>query len=146
MSDSQQPAPSTPSSPPDLFDLDKLRIGQDFEAQLGVKKHVTTVSVRKPTRQEWIRVRPGEQNRLQTVILEVKEERDSYLVDPALWPDLQDVVVSKVLVLCVTKVGVPFIWPIKLPGADGRLDAWNDSALTAVGIGEKSWVSVRANM
>ena len=48
---------STPI-PDDPFDLSKLRLTQDFVETGGVKKLLTTVPVRKPAPQDFIRVHP----------------------------------------------------------------------------------------
>ena len=42
------------------FDLEKLRFRQDFTKIAGVKKALISIAVRKPHRQEFIRVRSGE--------------------------------------------------------------------------------------
>ena len=39
---------SSPATPADPFDLDALRVSQDFAAMAGVKKQLITVPVRKP--------------------------------------------------------------------------------------------------
>ena len=113
---------------------------------MGAKKLLMTVPVRKPTRQEFIRVHPGEDWRLQTVALEVKEERETYLVDPSLWPFLPGEITPKVFVTAVNRQDIVFLWPIRLPGSDGRGDQWNRSALEAALRAETSWISVKANM
>ena len=43
---------------PDPFDPAALRLDQSFADTVGVKKHVTTVPVRKPNRQDFVRVHP----------------------------------------------------------------------------------------
>jgi hypothetical protein len=126
------------------FDLSRLRLSQDFTASTGVKKLLTTVPVRRPDRQSFIRVHP--EWRLQTNVLELKEERETYLVDPSLWSELSSEVTPKVLLVAITREGVIFIWPIRLPGPDGRQDPWSCSALMAAGEAEKKWVRVTANM
>ena len=67
-----------------VFDLDALRLSQDFAEELGVHKLLTSVPVRKPNAQEFVRVRAGEDWRLHTTILPLKEQREAYLVAPAL--------------------------------------------------------------
>ncbi len=66
-----------------VFDLEKLRLNQNFAAELGVKKRLITVRVRKPQRQEFFRVHPDDTYTLTTGLLELKEERETYLVDPS---------------------------------------------------------------
>ena len=47
---------------------------------------------------------------------------------------------------CVTRQGVVFLWPIKMPRDDRRADAWRRSAAEAAHRGESRWIRVRANM
>ena len=128
------------------FDVSKLRLTQDFASKIGVKKLFLTVPVRKPNRQEFVRVRKGEDHQLQTAILEMKEDRESFLVDPSLWNELPGEIIPKVILTAINRQGILFLWPIRLPGPDGRSDAWNDSALQAASIAEDKWVRVAANM
>ena len=72
----------------DPFDPARLRLSQDFAATLGVKKMLLTVPVKKPSKEWWIRVHPEESYRIQTAVLELKEDREIFLVDPSLWPEL----------------------------------------------------------
>src|SRR5215510_6980570 len=50
----------------DGFDLESLRLSQDFASVIGVQKLLTTIPVRKPQAQEFIQVHPHEHWRLQT--------------------------------------------------------------------------------
>jgi hypothetical protein len=136
----------TPPKDPGAFDLSRLRLSQNFSESLNVKKAILTVPVRKPDRQWFIRVRPGEEWRFQTAVLELKDERETYLVDRPLWEELAGEVIPKVLFTAVNRHDICFLWPLRLPGADGRLDAWNQSGLEAAELATKSWISVRANM
>jgi hypothetical protein len=138
-----QPAPT-----PDPFDPGRLRLSVDFAATLGVKKALLTVPVRKPAKEWFIQVHPDESYRLQTAVLELKEDREIYLVDPALWPELatESTFSPRALFTSITRQGVVFLWPVRLPGPDGRLDEWNRSALDAATMAQGQWVRVAANM
>ncbi|MDZ4778747.1 MAG: hypothetical protein SGJ19_00675 [Planctomycetia bacterium] len=131
---------------PDPFDLDRLRLSQNFGESLGVKKILTTLRCRKPDKQEFVRVRPGDEWRLQTAILEDRINREDYIVDPKLHADVAEFLQPVVLLLATTKQGNPFIWRAKLPSADGRPNAWNDSMLAAAQAAETKWVRVASNM
>jgi len=137
---------SEKSTNEDLFDLEKLRLSQNFAETVGVKKKIITVPVRKPHRQSFVRVHPDESWRLETAVLEVKEDRETYLVDPVIWPELPGEIVPKVLFTTINRQGVVFLWPVRLPGEDGRHDAWNQSALEAATLATTQWVRVVANM
>ena len=131
---------------PDPFSPECLRLNQDFASAAAVKKVLTTVPCRKPNRHEFVRVRPGEAWRLETGVFEDKVNRDVYLVRPELWSELAGEVYPVCLFLAVNRQGDVFIWPVKLPGIDGRSNTWNDSALSAARLAESKWVRVAANM
>lgn len=131
---------------PDPFDPARLRLSQDFASSIGVKRVLTTVPCRKPNRHEFVRVRRGEDWRLETGVFEDKVNRDVYLVAPPLWSELLGEVQPVCLFLSVNRQGDVFVWPCKLPGADGRSNTWNESAMAAAWLAESSWIRLAANM
>ncbi len=126
--------------PLDPFDPAALRLSQDFASSIGVKKVLTVVPCRKPNRHEFVRVRAGEEWRLETGVFEDKVNREIYLVQRDLWPELAGEVFPVCLFLAVNRQGDVFLWAAKLPGSDGRSNTWNDSALAAATIAETRWV------
>ena len=130
----------------DPFDPSRLRLSQNFAEMVGVKKALLTVPVRKPNRQDFIRVHASPDYRLETAVLELKDERESYLVDPALYSELPGEIAPKVLFTVINRQGVLMLWPIRLPGEDGRHDEWNRSALEAAQMAQSRWVRVAANL
>ena len=100
----------------DPFDPARLRLTQAFDELVGVKKAITTVPVRRPDRQWFVRVHSEEAWRLPTSVLELKEERETYLVDPAIWPELPGELVPKILFTAMNRQNVVFLWPVRLPG------------------------------
>jgi hypothetical protein len=79
--------------------------------------------------------------------LELKEDREVYLVARNLWPALADerTFSPRLLVLAVSRQGVWFIWPIRLPGPNGKIDSWSRSAMDAANRAMTQWVKVQAN-
>jgi hypothetical protein len=132
----------------DPFDLDSLRLTQDFASAVGVKKIVTTVPVKKPSREWFVRTHSDPAYRLQTAVLELKEEREVYLVAPGLRAELasEPTFSPRMLVTTINRQGVLFLWPIRLPGPDGRVDDWSRSALDAADEAQRRWVRLTANM
>jgi hypothetical protein len=130
----------------DPFDLESLRLSQDFGTQLGVKKLLTRVPVRKPTKQEFVRVHPSPAYRLETMVLELKSENETYLVPPDMQQELLSDIVPVRLFTAITRQGVVILWPCKLPGIDGRTNPWHQTALEAASLAQESWVKVVANM
>jgi len=130
----------------DLFEnLDQLKLGQNFSEAIGVKKQISTIPIRKPGRQDFIRVHPDESYRLQTAILELKEDRENYLISPDLWHELPGEVTPKILYTTVNRQGVCFLWPVRLADEAGRLDEWNRSAHKAAQLSMGIWVRVASN-
>jgi hypothetical protein len=123
-----------------------LRLSQDFASTIGVKKVLTTVPCRKPNRHEFVRVRAGEEWRLETGVFEDKLHREVYLVERRLWPELAGDVYPVCLFHAVNRQCDVFLWPVKLPGTDGRSNSWIDSALAAARLAETKWIRLAANM
>lgn len=156
----QPPAPPTPPAPPaapepnpdpgpDPFDPDSLRLSQDPAAGMGVRKTLLSVPVRKPDRSWFIRVNPDPRYHLQTAVIVLKMDRgeETYLVAPALRPDLaaESTFSARAIYTCISREGVVFLWSIRLPGPDGRVDEWSRTALEAADLATKGWVRVAAN-
>ena len=130
----------------DPLDLSRLRLSQDFR-ELAVTKALLTVPVRKPPKDCWFQTHPDKAYQVSTIVLEVKEENEIYLVDRDLWPELsqESTVCPKTLITTVNTVGVCFLWPIRLPGNDGRLDPWSRSALEAASLAKGQWIRMQSN-
>lgn len=139
-------AASSPVS--DAFaDLNRLRLPQDFAATANVKTVITTISVRKPGRHEFIRVRPGSEWRFLTNLFQDKNKDESYLVEPAIQATIPTELQPTVLVLAIARdSGVPFLWPCPLPGTDGRTNRWHESRIAAAALAEERWIRVVADM
>jgi len=135
-------------TPPDPFEPATLRLSQGLTAALGVKKALLTVPVRKPDKTWFVRTHHDPAYRLETAVIELKEDRETYLVQRELWPELaaETTFSPRLLLTAMNRQGVLFLWPIKLPGADGRLDEWSRSAVDAASLAGTGWVRVQANM
>jgi hypothetical protein len=138
----------SPPSPPDPYDPARLRLTQDFATAAGVRRVHAIIPVRKPANTWFVRTHPDEAYRLETAVLEIKEDRETYLVAPEIRPELvaEPAFSPRLLVTAVNRQGVPFVWPIRLPGPDGRIDSWSQSALEAANDARDAWVRVSANM
>ena len=114
------------------FDPAALRLDQSFTDGTAVKKLLTTIPVRKPGRQDFVRVHPDADYRLSpAAIIELKDDREVYLVTPAVAPDLMGEIVACTIFTAISRQGVVHLWPIRLPAADGKHNAWHKSAEAA---------------
>ena len=113
------------------FELESLRVSQDFVKDSGVKRLLTTVPVRKPNRQDFVRVHPDSSYVLDTMLLNLKEERETYLIDPSLRDGITRELTFTRLALAVNRQKVVFLWQMRLPDSSGKTDAWSLSAMEA---------------
>jgi hypothetical protein len=129
------------------FNPSSLRMDQSFTDIVEVKKLLTTVPVRKPHKQEFVRVRPDPLYRLTpAAIIEVKEDREIYLVTPKMTPVLVGEYSPVTLFTTINRRGTLFLWPVKLPPPDGRTNEWHKSAALGAERAMTEWVKVTANM
>ncbi len=142
MSKSNGPIGSEELNP---FDPQRLRIGQSFGIETAVRRVIAAIPVRKPNRQEFFRVHPSEEMRLAVAVLDLREEGQTFIVEPSLLPDLPGETVPKMLHTTITRQNVLMLWPVRLPDEHGRLDEWNASAHEAAQRAETSWVRIASN-
>jgi hypothetical protein len=131
---------------PNPFDLAKLRLNPSFTETVGVRKLRTTVPVRKPSPQDFIRVNPNPAYRDNFAMIELKDEREEYLVSPKIASLLPGEIVLKTIYTAINRQGVVFLWPVGLPSADDKPNAWWNSAREAAEMAMTKWLRMRANM
>ena len=125
--------------------LASLRLDQSYtEAAVGVRKVLGTVPVRKPNRTDFFRVHPT--HSLDCFCVELKEEREVYFITPALAQFVAEFCEPVRLRLCVSRQKVAFLWPIKLPREDRRVDEWRKSAAEAAHLAESKWIRLAPDM
>lgn len=134
-----------PAKALDPFAPANLRLSQSFADTTAVKKLLTTVPVRKPNAQDFVRVRTGSEFCESFPLIQLKDDNEQYVVAAKLMPDLANEVVPVTLYLAANKQGVVFFWPVRLPGEDGKdFDAWR-SAREAAEIAKEKWVRLKWN-
>jgi hypothetical protein len=121
-------------------------LSQSFGDLTPVKKVITTISVRRPNPQDFVRVHSSPEYQADVATLTLKEHREVYLVDPSLLPAMPGDIQPRRLVTAISRQGVLFVWPLRLPSEDGRADNWLVSDLEAASLGKSSWIRVQPNM
>lgn len=127
------------------FDPRKLALGQNFVDLVGVKRETLRVPIQRPPDQAFFVAHPEPAFRIAVPVIVLKEEREHYIVDKTLLEDLRGEWLPKMLVACQTRQGGVYFWPIRLAGADGKLDTWNTSALQIASRCAGRWIRVTAN-
>jgi hypothetical protein len=134
------------ATPPDPFDPANLRLDQSFVESAGVKKLLTTIPVGKPNKQDFVRVCADPTYRAPLVgLIVLEEDRETYLVPPALSHELAGEFKPYTLYTCVNRQGVVRLWPVRIPEADTRVLEWHRSAAEAAQLAMTQWVRVKAN-
>src|SRR5262249_36952961 len=101
----QSTTAETQAPAPDPFDPTNLRLSQSFVETAGVKKLTTTVPVRKPGQQDFVRVHADPSFRDNFPIIELKDEREEYIVTADLVPALVGEFVTKTLFTAINRQG-----------------------------------------
>ena len=132
----------------DPFNLEALRAAPDLET-VSVEKILTTVPVRRPGKNDFFRVHPGDNFVIDNYVLEhdTDQDRTTYWVTPNLRDALGDHLRKVRLFTCIDKRANVFLWPAKLPTVDGSRAAqsWYASALQAAEEAKKVWVKIMGN-
>jgi hypothetical protein len=128
------------------FTPENLRLDQAFNETLAVKKLLTVVPVRRPGAQDWIRVHPSPDYRQPVAVIDLRDDRETFVVTGRVASELVSEIISVTLHVCVNRQNVCFLWPIRLPDASGKDSAWWSSARDAADRATKSWIRVKADM
>jgi hypothetical protein len=123
--------------------IKQLRVPQDFGSKLGAKKRLTTVPIRKPNKHEFVRVHSTMEP---MVVMTLEDERETFLGTSDIADSHPGQMVKKELVPAITRQGVLFLWPLRVPGEYGKTDNWLASAREAAAHAVHAWVRVQSNM
>jgi hypothetical protein len=141
--ENSRPATETADSFPDIS---KLRLSQEFLETAGAKKILTTVPVRKPNKQDFVRVHPDPTFREAFAVIELKEDREHYLIMSDIAAAFPTEIVTEMLYTAINRQRVVFLWPVRLSASDGRVNEWHRSLQEAAERAMQHWIRVTANM
>ncbi len=128
------------------FDIESIRVSQKFADTNMVAKEITTVPVRKPNKQEFVRTHSDPEYRVPVAVIERKDERECYVVLPQLIQALASEISYVSLIATMNRQGTLFLWPVKMPNDTDRKNSWQKSSMEAATLAQKSWIRMVANM
>lgn len=147
--DAKKQNPSDMRDPFSPENLQQLRLSQDFASLAPVRPVLTTVAVRKPHNQEFVRTRSGTEWKFPALSFVEKAaggNGDHYLVAPGLAQSLPGHLHATLYVVAISRgCAWPFLWPCRLPNADGTSNPWWDSALEVARLAETRWVRMQSD-
>jgi hypothetical protein len=127
------------------MDLRSLALSQDYTSMASVKKAILKVPISKPTAQTRFQVNPESAWQIMVPVIEIKEDREHYIVAAEMRDEMIGEWIPKLLAGIITKQGTVMFWPIRLPGTDGKIDTWNESALEITRSSAGRWIRVQSN-
>jgi hypothetical protein len=127
---------------PDELDLESLRLNPEATEGIAAKVPIS-IPVQKPPKHDWVRVHPTDS--LPVAAIDLKEERELYLINGPMAAALGAELIQVVLHPYVNRLGVLRLWPVRLPAPDGRQNEWHRSAAIAAAMARDSWVRVVSN-
>jgi hypothetical protein len=137
---------TAPAPAPDPFDAKALRLPPAFEHNAGIRKVISTIPVRKPHGQEWIRVHPGEGFSDNFGVIILKDDNEVYLLHPNIVGAYEEEMTRVRIFVCMSMNKNLFLWPAKLPGSGHKgADSWNSSAIEAAEAAMKRKVRIQSN-
>lgn len=131
--------------PLDPFDPAALRVTADMD--LATEKVLTAVPVRRPKKDEFFRVHPGEDFTMDALVVERDDDLDRsvYIVVPACADAVFEVARKVRLFTCISKRGgTVFLWPAKLP-LEGSGNRYSETALKIARSAQALWVRMYGN-
>jgi hypothetical protein len=149
-----QPEETAGPPAPNPFDLDAIRENLGDE-EVRTRRVLISLPVRKPSKHEFFRVNPDPGYTAETYVVEHEEGLSAvpYWVAPQLIPELRQLPeiapnMRRIrLHYCKSRRGVDFLWPAKIPSADGSGGGreWANSALDAASEAMKRWIRLVGN-
>jgi hypothetical protein len=136
----------TENTPLDPFDPASLRLRSNFTEGMATKKLLSSIPVERPNKQDFIRVHPDPTYHLEAALIEIKRDREIYLVRPQFQDALSGESFPAVLFLYVNTLGTPRFWPIRLPVDGKRSNLYHETALEYAQQAKTQWLRVRANL
>ena len=127
-------------------DLDKLRLAVGTCVLGGSAEILTKVPVRKPQKQEFVRVHPDGAMMLATAVYEDKQDREFYFVAPSMMAAMLGETTPVILVTAMNRQKVSFLWPLKVANDNSGGNSWQDTAQQGCDLAKKTWVRLVADM
>jgi hypothetical protein len=136
------------AKPVNPFSREALRLDNNYGSLLKTEDHQHSIPVDKPPAEVWFRVNPDPDFVFDTFLLHLKNgaDRGAYQISADVLPLLvgERQIKPMRLVLVIDRQGELRLWPLRLPGQDGREDGWMSSALEIAEQAKHRWTRMFA--
>jgi hypothetical protein len=124
------------------FDLEGLQVDQDFGASLGLVADTSKIIVTKPHPEWYVKTHPDPTYRRNVPLICLKDDDEIYIVNKPIWDRLrfEPTFRNILLIYAMNSRGTLFLWPIPLPGSDGKQNKWHKSAIQRAEEARFRWI------
>jgi hypothetical protein len=121
-----------------------LRLSNNYSANLGGEKLPLRPSFGKFNKHRFSRIHPGEEYKFRCLLVEDKDNGETYIATPAMQSYLGTNAVAKILRLSVDSTGVPKIIAQPILDGQGTPNSWHASMVKGIDLAETTWVRMEA--
>lgn len=128
------------------FTLDDIRV-PNTEMPVTTKVQAR-FSVGRPQNSKYIQVHPNPGYCIDTHVVNAEKEGGYFLPARPLWDALEGEPKFQIrrLVMAITAQGEVSVWPLRLPGDNGRTDPWMESELELAERAKSRWLRIMSSM
>ena len=139
------PSLETPWTGEEEADFEALQAPSALRPKTSLVSHDSKVLVRKPRKQEYVRVHSQEAYRGSYALIQDERNRESlYVVSPSMYDTLTGEYRIHLVVTAISNVDAEvFLWPLAMAESDGRTYEWWESAISVAHQAESEWVRVK---
>lgn len=130
----------------DEIDLEKFTYRENFASASELQREMTFVPVRRPDPQSWVYISSKPEMRINVAVLELKQQRETYLVKPEVALSLDGDISHRMLVPYADREGGFFLWAVRFTDSRGNLDSWTTSALRICQEYCDRWIKIKSKM
>jgi hypothetical protein len=121
-----------------------LRLADNYSASIGGEKLPLRPSFGKFNKHRFSRIHPGEEYKFRCLLVEDKDNGETYIATPAMQSYLGTNAVAKILRLSVDSTGVPKIIAEPILDGQGTPNSWHASIVKGIDLAETTWVRMEA--
>ena len=130
---------------PNPFDPERFRISPNSGSGNITRKLITTIPVRKPKKQAFVRCNSADANRAECGLLTIEGDDRPYIVYPEIAHLAGNELKTVQLRLAIDRQGNNFLWPVPLPPTDGPENTYNQSHRQIADLAETTWLRMSSN-
>lgn len=146
---SNQNSKSTTEAPAqdlDIFEKEEMFALRPEAGAINVRREQLMIAVKKPGKTSFIRVHPGKDYRKDVMLMEDKLHGETYLVTANMQLGIGQHAQPFRLYVYITREKNIALWPIRLPGADGKKNSYWESAMGAASTAMREWLRIEADI